>query len=300
MKPHLVEERQQEKPPWLKQRLPAGFMCEEVGTLINNAKVHTVCQEAQCPNIWECFSRKTATLMIMGDRCTRNCRFCAVKHGPNHVPDPEEPLRIAGMVQNLKLDYVVITSVTRDDLADGGAIVFVRTVKEIRRKLPNVLIELLIPDFQGNKDALRSVTEIRPDVLNHNIETVPRLYNIVRPGAIYQRSLDLLKQVVTFDSTIIAKSGLMLGLGEQPEEILNTLKDLLDAGCQLVSIGQYLQPTKSHLPVDRYIPPEEFNDWRKIALDMGFVDVACGPFVRSSYRAKSLYQAVKPFSTDSY
>jgi len=138
MKPHLVEERQREKPPWLKQRLPAGFMCEEVGTLINNAKVHTVCQEAQCPNIWECFSRKTATFMIMGDRCTRNCRFCAVKHGPNRVPDPGEPLRIAGMVQNLKLDYVVITSVTRDDLADGGASVFVRTVKEIRRKLPNV------------------------------------------------------------------------------------------------------------------------------------------------------------------
>jgi len=299
MKPHLVEERQREKPAWLKQRLPAGFMCEEVGTLINNAKVHTVCQEAQCPNIWECFSRKTATFMIMGDRCTRNCRFCAVKHGPNRAPDPEEPLRIAGMVQNLKLNYVVITSVTRDDLADGGASVFVRTVKEIRRKLPNVLIELLIPDFQGNKDALRTVIEIRPDVLNHNIETVSRLYNIVRPGAIYQRSLDLLRQVVIFDSSIIAKSGLMLGLGEQPEEILNTLKDLLDAGCQLVSIGQYLQPTKSHLPVDRYIPPEEFNDWRKIALDMGFVDVACGPFIRSSYRAKSLYQAVRPFSTES-
>ena len=299
MKPHRVEERQREKPPWLKQRLPAGFICEEVGTLINNAKVHTVCQEAQCPNIWECFSRRTATFMIMGDRCTRNCRFCAVKHGPNRFPDPEEPLRIAGMVQNLNLDYVVITSVTRDDLADGGASFFVRTVKEIRQMVPNALIELLIPDFQGNKDALRSIIKIRPDVLNHNMETVPRLYSIVRPGAIYQRSLDLLKQAVTFDSTIIAKSGLMLGLGEQPEEILNTLKDLLDAGCQLVSIGQYLQPTKSHLPVDRYIPPEEFNDWRKIALDMGFVDVACGPFVRSSYRAKSLYQAVKPFSTDS-
>jgi len=299
MKPHRVEERKWGKPPWLKQRLPAGFICEEVGTLINNAKIHTVCQEAQCPNIWECFSRKTATFMIMGDRCTRNCRFCAVKHGPNHFPVPEEPLRIAGMVQNLNLDYVVITSVTRDDLADGGASFFVRTVKEIRRKVPNALIELLIPDFQGNKDALRSITEIRPDVLNHNIETVPRLYSIVRPGAIYKRSLDLLKQVVALDSTIITKSGLMLGLGEQPEEILNTLKDLLDTGCQLVSIGQYLQPTKAHLPVERYIPPKEFNDWRKIALEMGFVDVACGPFVRSSYHAKNLYQAVKPFSTHS-
>ena len=292
MKPHRVEERQREKPPWLKQRLPAGFICEEVGTLINNAKVHTVCQEAQCPNIWECFSRRTATFMIMGDRCTRNCRFCAVKHGPNRFPDPEEPLRIAGMVQNLNLDYVVITSVTRDDLADGGASFFVRTVKEIRQMVPNALIELLIPDFQGNKDALRSIIKIRPDVLNHNMETVPRLYSIVRPGAIYQRSLDLLKQAVTFDSTIIAKSGLMLGLGEQPEEILNTLKDLLDAGCQLLSMGQYLQPTKAHLSVERYIPPKEFNDWRKIALEMGFVEVACGPFVRSSYNAKNLYRTI--------
>jgi len=299
MKPNRVEERQRKKPPWLKQRLPAGFICEEVGTLINNAKVHTVCQEAQCPNIWECFSRKTATFMIMGDRCSRNCRFCAVKHGPDRFPDPEEPHRIAGMVQNLNLDYVVITSVTRDDIPDGGASFFVRTVKEIRRKVPNALIELLIPDFQGNKDALRSITEIRPDVLNHNIETVPRLYSIVRPEAIYQRSLDLLKQVVTYDSTIIAKSGLILGIGEQPEEILNTLKDLLHAGCQLVSIGQYLQPTKAHLPVERYIPPKEFNDWRKIAIEMGFVEVACGPFVRSSYHAKDLYQAVKVFTHSS-
>ena len=287
-----MAEEQKVKPPWLKQRLPAGFICEEVSTLINNAKVHTVCQEAQCPNIWECFSRKTATFMIMGDHCTRNCRFCAVAHGPNRFPDPEEPVRIAGMVQKLNLDYVVITSVTRDDLPDGGASFFVRTIKEIRRKVPHALIELLIPDFQGNKDALRSITEVRPDVLNHNIETIPRLYTMVRPEAIYQRSLDLLRQIVTFDSTIITKSGLMLGLGEQPEEILNTLKDLLDAGCQLVTMGQYLQPTKAHLPVERYIPPKEFDNWRKIALEMGFAEVASGPFVRSSYHAKNLYRAV--------
>ena len=294
-----VAEGQRGKPSWLKQRLPNGFICEEISILINNAKVHTVCQEAQCPNIWECFSRKTATFMIMGDHCTRNCRFCAVAHGPNRFPDPEEPVRIAGMVENLNLDYVVITSVTRDDLPDGGASFFVRTVKEIRRKVPHAIIELLIPDFQGNKDALRSITEVRPDVLNHNIETVPRLYPIVRPEAIYQRSLDLLKQVVVFDSTIITKSGLMLGLGEQPEEILNALKDLLDAGCQLVTMGQYLQPTKAHLAVERYIPPKEFNDWRKIALEMGFAEVASGPFVRSSYHAKDLYQAVKVFTHSS-
>ena len=294
-----VAEEQKVKPPWLKKRLPDGFICEEVSTLINNAKVHTVCQEAQCPNIWECFSRKTATFMIMGDHCTRNCRFCAVAHGPNRFPDPEEPVRIAGMVQNLNLDYVVITSVTRDDLPDGGASFFVRTVKEIRQKVPHAIIELLIPDFQGNKDALRSITEVRPDVLNHNIETVPRLYTIVRPEAIYQRSLDLLRQVVTFDSAIITKSGLMLGLGEQPEEILNTLKDLLDAGCQLVTMGQYLQPTKAHLPVERYIPPKEFNNWRKIALEMGFAEVASGPFVRSSYHAKNLYHTVNEFAPSS-
>jgi lipoic acid synthetase len=233
--------------------------------------------------------------MIMGDHCTRNCRFCAVANGPNRFPDPEEPLRIARMVQNLSLDYVVITSVTRDDLPDGGASFFVRTVKEIRRKVPHALIELLTPDFQGNKDALRSIAEVRPDVLNHNIETVPRLYTIVRPEAAYRRSLDLLKHVATFDSTIITKSGLMLGLGEHPDEILNTLKDLLDAGCQLVTIGQYLQPTKAHLPVERYIPPKEFNDWRNVALEVGFAEVASGPFVRSSYHAKKLYQTVKPF-----
>ena len=203
------------------------------------------------------------------------------------------------MVQNLNLDYVVITSVTRDDLPDGGASFFARTVKEIRQKVPHSLVELLIPDFQGDKNALRSITEVRPDVLNHNIETVPRLYSIVRPEAIYQRSLSLLRQIVTFDSTIITKSGLMLGLGEQPEEILSTLKDLFDAGCQLVTMGQYLQPTKAHLPVERYIPPKEFDDWRNLALEMGFAEVVSGPFVRSSYHAKKLYQAVKPFSTRS-
>jgi len=295
MTSNRVAEKQKVKPSWLKQRLPDGFTCKEVSTLISNAKIHTVCQEAQCPNIWECFSRKTATFMIMGDHCTRNCRFCAVSHGPKNLPDPEEPVRIAGIVQDLNLDYVVVTSVTRDDLPDGGASFFVRTIEEILQSIPHALVELLIPDFQGNKDALRRIIKVRPDVLNHNIETVPRLYPIVRPEAIYQRSLNLLKQVVVFDSTIITKSGLMLGLGEQPEEILNALKDLLDAGCQLVTVGQYLQPTKAHLPVERYIPPKEFDNWRKIALEMGFSEVVSGPFVRSSYHAKNLYQAVNKF-----
>lgn len=284
------------KPPWLKQRLPSGSVHEKFSSLIGKAQLHTVCQKAQCPNIYQCFSRKTATFMIMGDRCTRNCRFCAVARGPDNPPDREEPVRIAGMVRDLNLDYVVITSVTRDDLPDGGASFFVRTVKEVRRKVPHALVELLIPDFQGNKDALRSITEVRPDVLNHNIETVPRLYTIVRPEAIYQRSLNLLKQVITFDSGIITKSGLMLGLGELPEEIRNTMQDLLESGCQLLTMGQYLRPTKDHLPVERFIPPKEFDHWRKIALKMGFAEVAGGPFVRSSYQAKKLYREVKPFT----
>jgi lipoic acid synthetase len=288
-----VPKKQKAKPTWLTQRLPSGFICEEVGTLINRAKIHTVCQEAQCPNIWECFSRKTATFMVMGDQCTRNCGFCAVNHGPKRSPDPDEPVRIAEIVQNLDLDYVVVTSVTRDDLSDGGASFFVRTVKEIRQKVSHVLVELLIPDLQGNKDALRSIIEARPDVLNHNIETVPRLYSMVRPEAIYQRSIDLLKQIVVLDSTIITKSGLMLGLGEQPKEIINTLMDLFDAGCQLVTMGQYLQPTKAHLSVERYISPKEFDDWHKTAIEMGFAEAASGPFVRSSYNAKNLYWTAK-------
>lgn len=292
MTPRRMAEEQGRKPPWLKQRFPAGSLSDKVSTLINKEKVHTVCQEARCPNIWECFSRKTATFMIMGDHCTRNCRFCAVAHGPNCFPDPEEPLKIAEMVQKLNLDYVVITSVTRDDLPDGGASFFVQTVKEIRQKVPHALVELLIPDFQGNKNALRSITEVRPDVLNHNIETVPRLYPTVRPEAIYWRSLDLLKQVVAFDSDIVTKSGLMLGLGELPEEIHNTLQDLLEAGCQLLTLGQYLRPTKAHLPVESYIPPKQFDNWRKTALEMGFTEVASGPFVRSSYHAKNLYRTI--------
>ena len=191
------------------------------------------------------------------------------------------------------LGYVVITSVTRDDLPDGGAGFFAETVKELREKVPNVLVEVLIPDFQGNEDALQTVVEARPDVLNHNLETIPRLYPSVRPEAGYRRSLELLKQVQKYDSTIPTKSGLMLGLGESSEEIRNALQDLLDAGCSILTLGQYLQPTKEHLPVERYVNPEEFDNWRETALEMGFSGVASGPFVRSSYRAKELYQAVK-------
>ena len=228
----------------------------------------------------------------MGPCCTRNCRFCNVAHGPTGPPDPGEPARVAEAAKSLKLSYVVVTSVTRDDLPDGGAGLFAKTIKEIRAIMPGTPVEVLIPDFQGNQDALQTVIEAQPDVLNHNLETVPRLYPAVRPEADYQRSLLLLKRVKRYDTSIPTKSGLMLGLGEFPGEVAKTLRDLLDAGCSILTLGQYLQPTKEHLKVERFIPPAEFDEWKKIALAMGFAEVASGPLVRSSYHAKDLYQTI--------
>jgi lipoic acid synthetase len=282
------------KPPWLKRRLPTGPTYEKVRALLNKGRLHTVCQEARCPNLWECFSRQTATFLIMGPCCTRNCRFCNVVHGrPSGPPDSGEPARVAEAVKSLGLRYVVITSVTRDDLADGGAGLFAKTIKEIRERMPGTLMEILIPDFQGNKDALQTVLEAHPHVLNHNLETVPRLYPRVRPESDYGRSLLLLKRATRYHGSILIKSGLMLGLGEFPDEVENTLKDLLDSGCNILTLGQYLQPTKEHLKVERFVPPEEFDDWKKAALKMGFSEVASGPLVRSSYRARNLYQSLK-------
>lgn len=258
--------------------------------MLKKSRLHTVCQEAKCPNLWECFSRQTATFMIMGSRCTRNCRFCAVAHGPVSPPDSEESVRVAGAVKKLELRYVVITSVTRDDLSDGGAVFFSKTINQIRKTIPGVLVEVLIPDFQGNAKALQSVVTACPDVLNHNLETVRRLYPLVRPEADYPRSIELFKQVHKIDASIPTKSGLMLGLGEFPEEIHQTLRDLLNAGCRILTLGQYLQPSEDHLSVKRFISPEEFDNWREIGLKMGFTEVASGPFVRSSYGAKEIYQ----------
>jgi len=280
-----------QKPPWLKRRLPAGPDFERVKALINKGGLHTVCQEAKCPNMWECFSKHTATFMIMGSRCTRSCRFCAVDHGPIAQPDPEEPVKVAKAANKMGLSYVVITSVTRDDLPDGGAIFFAQTIQEVRKQIPDALVEVLIPDFQGNAEALKTVLKARPDVLNHNIETIPRLYSTVRPEANYNRSLELLKQASKYDRSIPTKSGLMLGLGEQFDEITQTFKDLVNAGCSILTLGQYLQPSKQHLQVDRFVPPEEFDNWRKTAIKTGFSQVAGGPFVRSSYHAKELFQA---------
>lgn len=278
------------KPAWLKKQLPSGNAFESVRCLIENGRLHTVCQEAKCPNIWECFSNQTATFLILGPICTRNCRFCAVTHGNPEAPDPEEPARIAQAAAALQLSHVVVTSVTRDDLPDGGASVFSQTIQAIRQVLQKPTIEVLIPDFLGNIQSLHTVMDACPHVVNHNIETVPRLYDRVRKGADYQRSLTLLKRAKQYNSSLPTKSGIMLGLGEHPDEIRASLEDLLSVGCDMLTIGQYLQPSKMHVPVDRYVSPEEFENWKQTALQMGFKRVASGPFVRSSYHAKSLYR----------
>jgi lipoic acid synthetase len=288
-----------QKPPWLKRRLPTGPSYESVRQLIKKSRLHTVCQEAKCPNIWECFSQHTATFMIMGSLCTRDCRFCAVEHGPIELPDPTEPSRVADAVQQMELQYVVITSVTRDDLPDGGASIFAETILEIRKRIPDVLVEVLIPDFQGDPQALQKVLAAGPDVLNHNLETVARLYPSVRPGADYHRSLQLLNQSRKV-SSIPTKSGLMLGLGENADEIQTTLQDLRDAGCSMLTLGQYLQPTKQHLPVERFVHPEEFEKWQDIALERGFSEVLSGPFVRSSYQAGATYGKLKKQNTEKH
>jgi len=279
-----------QKPKWLRRQLPSGPDYEKVKGMIRGDRLHTVCQEAKCPNMWECFSQKTATFLILGSRCTRDCRFCSVLPGPLEPPDPEEPVRVADVAHQMGLKYVVVTSVTRDDVSDGGASLFAQTILEIRNRMADACVEVLIPDFQGNKDALKTVLKARPDVLNHNIEIVPRLYPRVRPQAEYQRSLDILQWTYEYDSALPTKSGLMLGLGEEQKEVENTLEDLRAANCRILTLGQYLQPSRNHLPVERFIPPEEFDEWRKKAIKIGFTEVASGPFVRSSYHAKELYQ----------
>jgi lipoic acid synthetase len=293
MKIHSKSPVPAQKPVWLKRRLPTGATFGKVKDMISRDRLHTVCQEAGCPNIWECFSQKTATFLIMGSQCSRNCRFCSVTNGPLEPPDPGEPARVASVARQMGLKYVVVTSVTRDDLPDGGAGIFANTIEEIRREMPEAGIEVLIPDFQGCAKALKTVLNARPDVLNHNIETVPRLYPQVRPQADYRRSLKLIRRTHAYDPAMPTKSGLMLGLGEYREEIENTLEDMLESGCRILTLGQYLQPSKNHLPVSRFIPPEEFEAWRNTALKMGFTEAASGPFVRSSYHARELFNVVK-------
>lgn len=278
------------KPRWLRRSLPTGPEYEKIRKLLKGHGLTTVCQEAKCPNQFECYGQGTATFMILGERCTRNCRFCAVGHHPESLPDPEEPERVAEAVALLGLRYVVVTSVTRDDLPDGGAGLFARTIAAIRTRQPNTLVEVLIPDLQGDHRALLTILDAAPDVLNHNIETVARLYPEVRPQAQYERTLQLLRRVKESHPHIPTKTGIMLGLGETMAEIETTWGDLLAAGCDILTMGQYLQPSSEHLPVQRFVPPDEFDGLATRALALGFAGVASGPFVRSSYQAESLYR----------
>jgi len=257
---------------------------------MKNLHLNTVCREARCPNRVECFNRGTATFLIMGDTCTRRCRFCNVNKGKPQPLDKEEPRHVAEAVKALGLKYVVITSVTRDDLPDGGAAHFASVIRKVREIDPGVGIEVLIPDFQGDSDSLNTVLDARPDVLNHNVETVSRLYEAVRPGAVYERSLELLARAKTINPSIKTKSGLMVGLGETDAELYGVFADLRKAGCDLLTIGQYLAPTKEHYPVADYILPEKFEEYRAKALEMGFLDAASGPLVRSSYKAGEMFR----------
>ncbi len=278
------------KPEWLKKRISSGSSYDKVINLLKGSCLHTVCEEANCPNLGECFSRGTATFMIMGNRCTRNCTFCAVTHDKPEPLDRNEPDSVASAVKKLGLKYTVVTSVTRDDLPDGGASHFAATIRTIRQQNPLTAVEVLIPDFQGSREALKTVLEACPDILNHNVETVPRLYKQVRPQADYRQSLNVLLQAHGDRGKQATKSGIMLGLGEEPEEVLTVLKDLLEAGCRNLTIGQYLAPSSKHHQVHRYIHPDEFAKWEATAYELGFDAVASGPFVRSSYNASEMFK----------
>ena len=279
------------KPMWLRVRAPSGENYTKVKQSLRSLELHTVCEEARCPNISECWGTGTATIMIMGDICTRGCRFCAVNSGkPVVLLDASEPERVAKAIKEWRLRYVVITSVCRDDLEDGGAEHIAKTIKAIKLLCPTIIIESLIPDFRGNENSIKTVVESKPEVISHNIETVIRLTPKVRDvRASYEQSLWILKKIKDMNSTIYTKSSIMLGLGETEEEIIQTIRDLRSVGVNILTMGQYLQPTLKHLPVVEYITPEKFNWLREIAEQMGFVYVAAGPLVRSSYRAAEFF-----------
>lgn len=273
------------KPAWLKVRAPGSENYLRLKGIMRDLGLHTVCEEANCPNIGECWHHGTATFMILGDTCTRSCGYCNVTHGMPRAADPDEPMKVASAVHAMALDYVVITSVDRDDLPDFGADHFARTIVETRARLPRCRIEVLIPDFQGSEPSLRTVLDARPDVLNHNIETVPRLYRTARPGGRYERALQVLDRSRTIAPGIPTKSGLMVGLGETMDEVISTLRDLRAAGCRIVTIGQYLRPSLANLPLSRYYTPSEFAELKRAGLELGFGHVESGPLVRSSYHA---------------
>ncbi len=279
-----------ERPPWVNKKISLKD-CAALKAALRGLRLGTVCEEALCPNIGECFAKGQATFLILGKNCTRRCTFCAVKRGMPSPVDPSEPRRVAEGVRRLALRHVVITSVTRDDLPDGGAQIFVDTVIAIRQLGTAVTVELLIPDFRLDKVSLRKVIDAKPDILAHNIETVPRLYREAREGADYGRSLDVLRFIKECNSTLPAKSGIMLGLGERDDEVMQTFEDIAGTGCDFLSIGQYLAPSRNHLPVKEYVKPEKFGHFKEEALGMGFRRVVSGPYVRSSYLAAEYLDA---------
>ncbi len=281
------------KPDWIRVKLGGSEKVAQLQQVLRKNNLHTVCEEAACPNMGECFNQGTATFMIMGDLCTRRCPFCDVAHGKPLALDPQEPIDLAQTIKQMALNYVVITSVNRDDLRDAGAGHFAACINEIRDVSPKTRIEILVPDFRGRISKALAILQQSPcDIFNHNLETVPRLYQQARPGADYQLSLQLLEQHKTKLPHVATKSGLMLGLGELPEEVIQVMKDLLKHGCSMLTLGQYLQPSKAHLAVKEYITPEQFNDYAKLATDLGFKQVASAPLVRSSYHADLQAQAL--------
>ncbi len=280
------------KPEWLRIDMQAYHPKElkRVKALIEKTGLHTVCQEANCPNQYECFSKRTATFMILGSQCTRNCKFCNITHGVAGAPDPNEPEKVAKAVESLGLKYAVITSVTRDDLPDGGAEHFAKTIRALKKRTPDVNVEVLIPDFQGNEAALQIVIDAAPEVINHNIETIARLYDTIRPEANYQQTLTLIQRVKKTAPNIKTKSGIMVGLGETPEEVKKVLRDLHAHGCEMLTVGQYLAPSREHAEVVEYVTPEQFKAYEAYAKSLGFVHVSSGPFVRSSYHAADPFE----------
>src|SRR5215469_4148753 len=283
------------RPSWLRVRFFGGSNYQELKRIMRTLDLHTVCESARCPNLGECWEHRTATFMILGNICTRACGFCAVPSGkPLGPPERDEPERVAKAVEQMGLRYAVVTSVNRDDQADGGAEIFARTIDEIRRRVPGCKVEVLIPDFRGNWSALSLLMAAQPDVLNHNMETVPRLYRRVRKGAVYERSLELLRRAREMSPATPTKTGMMLGLGETREEVLQAMQEIALQGTHILTLGQYMQPTPDHLPIERYVHPDEFAEFKRLGEQMGFKHVEAGPLVRSSYHAFEQEEAARP------
>jgi lipoic acid synthetase len=282
---HRVQQLPDRKPSWLKVRAPGGPKYLELKQLMRDLDLHTVCEEAHCPNVGECWEHGTATFMILGDVCTRNCAYCAVAHGRPPKYDIEEPSRVAAAIGDMQLQHAVITSVDRDDLPDFGAYIFAETIRQIKERLPDCSVEVLVPDFQGNEDSIRTVLEANPDIYNHNTETVPRLYKRCRPGGRYERVLNIFRAAKRIAPNIPTKTGMILGMGETLEEVELVMRDLRDVDVDILTLGQYLRPSHSHIPMDRYVTPEEFRRLRDVGMAMGFRHVESGPLVRSSYHA---------------